>query len=102
LLSPSAPTPGKDILSWVDHSARRQHTGEDDLCEGPEGRLAGRVQGTEVPGWPGSRVGILREAEIQSRDSRIVACLPRGLRLRPCKVTNAVFDESKKQTRVLI
>lgn len=56
LLSPSALTPGKDILSWMDHSAHRQHTGDDDLCEAPEGCLAGRMEGTEVTGGSGPRV----------------------------------------------
>lgn len=51
LLSPSALTPGKDILTWMDHSAHRQHSSDDELCQAPEGSLAGGLWGTEVPGW---------------------------------------------------
>lgn len=51
LLSPSALAPGNDTLSWMDHSAHREHAGDDDLCEGAEGWLSGRVQDTGITGW---------------------------------------------------
>lgn len=68
----------------MDHSAHRQPAGDDDLCEAPEGCRAGRTRGTEVTGAMGKD---LRGAEVGIGDSRIVACLPAGLRLGPCKTT---------------